>query len=310
MSADTEQVVTILLRTTLHAAALALLEAHCCDDLDEARLEAEVLYGEAANLDRAQVIAAGSDEPDAASLERFEAFLARRLTHEPLAYILGRRECYGMTFLVQRGVLIPRADTETLIEATIAAVHEHPSARRLVRVADIGTGSGVVALAVARHEPNAKVYGLDQSTAALAVAGRNRKRFDLLDRVVLLAGDLFEALPEHVEVVTANLPYIPTADIDGLAAEVRDWEPQRALNGGKDGLDVIRRLLYRVPEHLVAGPRAVLLEVGAEQAGKVARLLAGALGGDTVIRIHRDLGGIDRVVEARVGYPDPPPNVP
>ncbi len=290
------------LRTTLHTSALALREAHCADDLDEARLEVEVLYGEAAGLDRAQVIAAGSDEAAPEALATFEAWLARRLAHEPLAYILGRRECYGMTFEVERGVLIPRADTETLIEATIAAVHEHPSARRLVRVADIGTGSGVVALAVARHEPNAKVYALDRSTAALAIAGRNRKRFALLDRVVLLAGDLFEALPEHVEVVTANLPYIPTADIDGLAPEVRDWEPQRALNGGKDGLDVIRRLIYRVPEHLVAGPRAVLLEVGEGQAGKVARLLAGALGGDAAVRTHRDLAGVERVVEGRVGY--------
>lgn len=290
------------LRTTLHTAALALREGHCADDLDEARLEAEVLYGEAAGLDRAQVIAAGGDEPAPKALATFEALLARRLAHEPLAYILGRRECYGMTFEVERGVLIPRADTETLIEATLAAAHEHPSTRRLVRVADVGTGSGVVALAVARHELNAKVYALDRSTAALAVASRNRKRFGLLDRVVLLAGDLFEALPEHVEVVTANLPYIPTADIDGLPPEVRDWEPQRALNGGEDGLDVIRRLIYRVPEHLVAGPRAVLLEVGDGQAGKVARLLAGALGNDAAVRVHRDLAGIDRVVEARVGY--------
>lgn len=290
------------LRTTLHGAALALVHAHCVDDLDEGRLEAEVLYGEAAGLDRAQVIAAGNEEALAAPLATFEALLARRLAHEPLAYILGRRECYGMTFDVERGVLIPRADTETLIETTLAAVHQHPSARRLVRVADVGTGSGVVALAVARHAPNAKVYALDRSTAALAVAGRNRRRFELLDRVVLLAGDLFEALPEHVEVVTANLPYIPTADLDGLAPEIRDWEPQRALNGGKDGLDVIRRLLYRLPEHLVAGPRAVLLEVGEGQAGKVARLVGGALGGDAAVRIHRDLAGIERVVEGRVGY--------
>ena len=290
------------LRTTIHETALALLAAHCDDHLDEARLEAEVLYGEAAGLDRAQVIARGGEQPAAEALSRFEALLARRLKHEPLAYILGRRECYGMTFLVGPGVLIPRPETELLIERTLAAVREHPSARRIVLVADVGTGSGVIALAVAKHALMAKVYGLDRSSRALAVAGENHKRFGLLDRVVLLVSDLFESLPERVEVVTANLPYIPQVEIEALAPEVRDWEPGWALNGGTDGLNLIRRLIYRVPEHLVAGPRAVLLEVGAGQAQKVSRTLAGALGGDARVEVHRDLAGIERVVEARVGY--------
>ena len=290
------------LRTTVHEAALALLATHCDDTLDEARPEAEVLYGEAAGLDRAQVIARGGDAPDAEALTRFEALLARRLSHEPLAYILGRRECYGMTFIVGPGVLIPRPETELLIERTLAAVREHPSARRIVRVADVGTGSGVVALAVAKHALAAKVYGLERSSRALAIAGENRKRFALLDRVVLLVSDLFESLPERVEVVAANLPYIPQVEIEALAPEVRDWEPGWALNGGKDGLDLVRRLIYRVPEHLAAGPRAVLLEVGAGQAQKVARTLAGALGGDAHVEVHRDLAGIERVIEARVGY--------
>ena len=290
------------LRITIHNAALSLLAAYCDDNLDEARLESDLLYGEAAGLDRAQVIARGGDTPDVEALARFEALLARRLQHEPLAYILGRRECYGMTFIIGRGALIPRPETELLIERTLAAVREHPSARRLVRVADVGTGSGVIALAVAKHALMAKVYGLDRSSRALAIAGENRKRFDLLDRVVLLVSDLFESLPERVEVVTANLPYIPQVEIEALAPEVRDWEPGWALNGGRDGLDLVRRLIYRVPEHLVAGPRAVLLEVGAGQAQKVARTLAGALGGDAVIAVHRDFAGIERVVEARVGY--------
>ena len=294
------------LRITIHNAALSLLAAHCDDNLDEARLESDLLYGEAAGLDRAQVIARGGDTPDVEALARFEALLARRLQHEPLAYILGRRECYGMTFIIGRGALIPRPETELLIERTLAAVREHPSARRLVRVADVGTGSGVIALAVAKHALMAKVYGLDRSSRALAIAGENRKRFDLLDRVVLLVSDLFESLPERVEVVTANLPYIPQVEIEALAPEVRDWEPGWALNGGRDGLDLVRRLIYRVPEHLVAGPRAVLLEVGAGPAQKVARTLArtlaGALGGDAVVAVHRDFAGIERVVEARVGY--------
>ncbi len=289
-----------ILRALLHDAATRLVDVDAADDLDEGRLEAELLYGAAAGLDRAQVIARGGEVVADDIATAFAAVLARRLAREPLAYILGRRECYGMTFEVAPGVLIPRPETELLIEATLAAVRAHPQARRLVRVADVGTGSGVVALAVARHAPNAKVYALDRSTAALAVAGRNRDRFELRERVVLLAGDLFDALPERVEIVTANLPYIPTAELEALTPEVRDWEPTWALNGGKDGLEVIRRLIYRVPEHLAAGARAVLLEVGDGQAAQVSRLLAAAVGGPA--RVHADLAGRPRVVEVRVGY--------
>ncbi len=286
-------------RHLLHEAAGRLLEAECDDTLDEARLEVELLYGEAAALDRAQVLAAGADEPPPEVATRFEALLARRLTHEPLAYILGRRECYGLTFEVARGVLIPRPDTETLIGAALEAVRAHPRVRRLVNVADVGAGSGVIALAVARHALTAKVYALDASTEALAIAGRNRRRLGLQDRVVLLAGDLLEALPVPADVVVANLPYIPTAEVARLAPEVRDWEPRAALDGGPDGLDVIRALIAQLPGHL-AEVSAVLLEVGHDQAPEVARLLEATL--DTPARLHHDLAGIARVVEVRVGY--------
>jgi len=287
------------LRHLLHQAARRLLDARCDDTLDEGRLEAELLYGEAAGLDRARVLAAGSDEPPPEVSQGFEALLARRLAHEPLAYILGRRECFGLTFEVAPGVLIPRPDTETLIEAALEAVHAHPGARRLVNVADVGTGSGVIALALARHAPTAKVYALDASTEALAIAGRNRRRLGLQDRVVLLAGDLLDALPVAADVVVANLPYIPTAEVDRLAPEVRDWEPRAALDGGPDGLDVIRALIARLPTHL-AEVSAVLLEVGHDQAPEVARLLEAALG--VPARLHHDLAGIARVVEVRLGY--------
>ncbi|MGE0227585.1 MAG: peptide chain release factor N(5)-glutamine methyltransferase [Dehalococcoidia bacterium] len=286
-------------RHLLHAAARRLLDAQCDDTLDEARLEVELLYGEAAGLDRARVLAAGNDEPPPEVSARFEALLARRLSHEPLAYILGRRECYGLTFEVAPGVLIPRPDTETLIEAALDAVRANPHARRLVNVVDVGTGSGVIALAVARHAPTAKVYAVDASTEALAIAGRNRRRLGLTDRVVLLAGDLLEALPVPADIVVANLPYIPTADVDRLAPEVRDWEPRAALDGGPDGLDVIRALVEELPAHL-AGEAAVLLEVGHDQAPEVARLLEAALGAPA--RLRHDLAGIARVVEVRVGY--------
>jgi release factor glutamine methyltransferase len=287
------------LRALLSEAAEQLLARRRAEDAAEARLEAELLYGEAAALDRAQVIARGAELPDAEAWSRFEELFARRLAGEPLAYITGRREFYGLSYLVGPGALIPRPETETLVEAALAAVREHPAARRQVRVVDVGAGPGTVALAIARHASSAAVVAIDASTAALAWAGRNRRRLGLVDRVVLLAGDLLEPLSEPVDVVVANLPYIPSAELALLPAEIREAEPTLAVDGGEDGLDVIRRFIEQLPAHLAEGPSAVLLEVGAGQAAFVEDLLREALGPELEVRRHRDLRGIARVVEAR-----------
>ena len=284
----------------LHEAARELLAARASETIDEARLEAELLYGEAAGLDRAHVIGRGGRAADADSRERFDALLRRRLEHEPLAYILGAREFYGLTFAVGPGVLIPRPETETLVEATLAAVREHPNARRHVRVADLGTGSGAVALAIARHVPNATVTGIDASSAALVYAGRNRERLGLRERVVLLAGSLLEPLTEPVDVLTANLPYVPTAECDDLAPEIRDWEPREAIDGGPDGLDAIRAAIQQLPSYVAEGPAAALFELDPSQAKAAAALLAQALDGS--VTTHKDLSGAERVVEVRRGY--------
>ena len=289
------------MRALVRDGAAQLLDIHADDDIDEARLEAELLLGEATGWPRAQVLARGSDTPDDDATARFTRLLERRLAHEPLAYILGQREFFGLDYEVGRGVLIPRPSTETLVETTLAAIREHPNARRLVRVADIGTGCGTVAMALAMHAPNAKVWATDPSTAALAIAGRNRERFGLRDRVVLLAGSLTEALPEPVDVLAANLPYVPTDDVGRLAPEIRDWEPHDALDGGPDGLDVVRALVSELADALSAGAAAALLEIGEGQAAEVASLLGDAIEGK--VTVHRDLGGIERVVELRRGYP-------
>ena len=288
------------IRGRLHEAARRLMAAQAAGDLDEGHLEAELLYGEAAGLDRAQVIAAGAEVPEPETLARFGALLERRLGHEPLAYILGRREFYGLTFAVGPGVLVPRPETETLVEATLAAVHEHPGARRVVRAADVGTGCGAVALAVAKHAPNAKLFATEASSEALAYAGRNRKRFGLVERVVFLTGDLLEPVGEPLDVVAANLPYVPAWEFEALPAVIREHEPALAVDGGEDGLALFQRLFRQLPQHLAEGPHAVLLEVGAGQATIVSELLVAAIGGEP--RTHRDLLGIRRVVEVRVGY--------
>ncbi|MPZ98828.1 MAG: peptide chain release factor N(5)-glutamine methyltransferase [Dehalococcoidia bacterium] len=291
------------LRERLREAGERLLAVHAADDVDEARLEAELLYGRASGLRREQVIAAGAAPPATDAWPTFEALLTRRLGHEPLAYILGQREFYGLTFQVGPGCLVPRPETETLVEAALTAIREHPRSGRLVRVADAGTGSGAIALSVARHASAAKVFATDIAADALQWAGRNRKQLGLTDRVVLLAGDLLEPLTEPLDIVLANLPYIPTEDFEGLPEVIRISEPRIAVEGGETGLEPFHGLAAQLPEHLVDDAFAVLLEVGAGQAGFVEDIVLAALGRpDARVTTHRDLRGIRRVVEVRVGF--------
>ena len=295
-----------LVRELLHEATQRLLAVHAADDMDDARLQLELLYGLATGLDRARVIAAGSDVTSLAVAEAFSTLMERRIQHEPLAYILGKREFYGMTFEVGPGCLVPRPETETLVEAALDAIRAHPNARRLVRVADIGTGSGAIALSVARHAPNAQVFAVDLATEALQWAGRNMRRFGLQDRVVLLAGDLAEPLSEPVDVLLANLPYVPTEEFEALPAQIREREPRIAVEGGPEGVELIARLAGQLDAHL-APVAAAIFEVGAGQISWVEELVmralteAGRAGLD--VRRHRDLRGIRRVLEVRAGYP-------
>jgi release factor glutamine methyltransferase len=228
------------LRETLREAAQRLIVGQAAEDLDDAVLQADLLYAESSGLDRAQVMAASEGAPEA--LAEFAELLGRRLNHEPLAYILGRREFYGRTFEVGPGCLVPRPETEELVEAALAAVREHPRAKRFVRVADIGTGSGIIGLSIAAHAPNTKVWCVDVSTEALQWAGKNMLRHGLQDRVVLLAGDLLEPLAEPIDVLCANLPYVPTDDYEELPPQIRNREPRVAVEGGVTGMELIRRL--------------------------------------------------------------------
>ena len=290
------------IRGRLHEAARRLIQAGATEGLDEAHLEAELLYGEAAGWDRTKVLAEGAQVPDYLTLAAFQKLLDRRLGHEPLAYILGRREFYGLTFEVGPGVLIPRPETETLVEATLEAAKQHPRARRSVRIADIGTGCGSVACAIAKHAPSAQLFATDTSTEALAFAGRNRDKLGLKERVVLLAGPLLEPLSTldgRVDIIATNLPYIPTAVWEELPPELHDAEPRLAFDGGDDGLDLLRGLAQQLPDYLAQDAAAVLIEVGAGQAQAVAELFAPVAG---EARLHKDLAGIERVVELRRGF--------
>lgn len=247
----------------------------------DARLEAEVLVRHYYGLSRAQLFARAGVTHDATELQ---ALVARRCSREPLAYILGTREFMSHEFEVTRAVLIPRPETELLCDLVIRG------ARSGENVVDVGTGSGCIAASIALARPDLAVTGIDFSEAALDVARRNVVR--LSAGVSLVQGSLVSAIA-GADIIVANLPYIPSRDILGLEPEVRDGEPRLALDGGDDGLELIRALARDCAERL--RPRLLLLEVMAGQAPAVAQLASG-LGAST--EIHSDLAGIDRVVAA------------
>jgi release factor glutamine methyltransferase len=226
--------------------------------------------------------------PDEAA-SRFETFVARRLTLEPVAYIIGEREFYGLRFFVDRRVLVPRPETELLVERALAEAAT--LARSPLRIADIGAGSGCIAVTLAAHLPHARIYAVDRSADALAVARANAAYHARTAQITFLEGDLLTPLPEPVDLLVSNPPY--TIMHENEPGVVRH-EPALALDGGADGLDVYRRLLAQAPAHVAPGG-AILLEIGAAQGAAVSALAAASFPG-AAIRVERDLAGRDRVV--------------
>jgi release factor glutamine methyltransferase len=217
--------------------------------------------------------------------------VARRQDREPLAYILGRREFYGLDFIVDRRVLVPRPETELLVERTL----EWAGSRLCpLSLADVGTGSGCVAVVLATHQPQATIHALDASADALEVARANVTRHALACRVHLLQSDLLEQLPQQVDAIVANLPYVRSGELETLQPEVRDYEPQAALDGGPDGLAPMRRLLSQAAHHLQPGG-AIFLEIGAGQ-GKATTELARHHFPRSSVGVLPDYAGHDRVL--------------
>ena len=257
----------------------------------EARLQAELLLAHALGVSRAGALARLDDvmSPDIAA--RYAANVARRAQHEPLAYILGHQEFCGLDFVVDRRVLIPRHETETLVELALNRVRKIASPV----IVDVGTGSGAIALTLAHRLPHARIIAIDVSLDALAVARMNAARLNLDTRVEFLEGDLLAQFIGSFNILIANLPYIPSQRFDQLPREVRAFEPRLALDGGADGLGVMRRLLAQIESHAARGA-VVLLEISEEQ-GDAAVKLSRVLLPRAIIELHRDLEGLDRVVE-------------
>jgi release factor glutamine methyltransferase len=252
--------------------------------------EARLLLGHVTGRPPAWLIAHDDEELDEATLLGFASLTARRAGGEPVAYLLGHREFFGRDFAVSPAVLIPRPETELLIELAL----ETPGADTPARILDLGTGSGCIGITLALELPQARVSAIDSSVAALAVAQLNVKRHGA--RLRLLQSDWFTALTgERFDLIVANPPYIPAADPHLDAGDLRH-EPPAALASGSDGLDAIRRIIADAPAFLEHGGR-ILLEHGYDQASAVRDLLAAT--GLTGIEQHRDLAGIMRVSGAR-----------
>ena len=263
---------------------------------DAPRLEAELLLGHALGLSRAQLIARWDQDLSTDQAASYLELVDRRARREPLAYIVGRKEFFGLEFEVDRNVLIPRPETELLVAHAIEMARQIDAGGN-VAIADIGTGSGAIAVSLAVSLCKASIYAVDQSAPALAVAARNCRRHGVEDQVRLLQGDLLATLPEPVDLIVANLPYVECAELETLAPEVRCFEPTEALEGGADGLDIIRRLLVQVASR-AQRPQAILLEIGATQGQAVIELVKETLGGAEV-SLTQDYAGFDRIVTVR-----------
>lgn len=281
--------------TTIYTLIAEAIDQLSAAGVDTPRLDAELLLAHLLGTTRAWLWAHVDDPLSPQMLGAFHRLLSRRLRREPLPYLLGAWEFYGRPFTVTPQVLIPRPETELLVELVLDWARAHHAAT----IADIGTGSGIIAITLAAEMPALRLFAIDLSAAALAVARTNAERYGVAKRITFLAGDLLQPLATvagaQLDAVVANLPYIAEEEFPALMPEVRDYEPREALLAGEGGLALIRRLLRE--SVTVVRPRGLLaIEVGQGQAQRVAELLTTA--GWEQVHIYSDYGGIPRHVSA------------
>ncbi|MEK7280919.1 MAG: peptide chain release factor N(5)-glutamine methyltransferase [Chloroflexota bacterium] len=261
---------------------------------NQAFWEALALLAQATHRDKEQLLTYKEWQLSSEVEAAFAAYLRRRLNHEPLAYIIGYKEFYGMDFYVDRRVLIPRPETELLVEEALKVATFFPE----LAIADIGTGCGAIAISLAMKLPQSQIYATDNSPQALGVARINCQRHGVEARVCLFQGDMLSPLPQKVSIIVSNLPYIPTDEIKNLPPEISLSEPLAALDGGKEGLEKIAAFLAEVPDNLAPGGY-FLLEVGQGQDIQVQAMTQRALP-QAEVRVFPDLAGIPRVVSGRL----------
>jgi release factor glutamine methyltransferase len=271
---------------------------------EDANLEAEVLLRHTLGIDRARLFSRLQEGIEGERERDFLGLIERRLMHEPVAYIAGHKEFYGIDLEVTPVALIPRPETELLVDEALRGTPKEPCT-----LADIGTGCGAVAIALAMRLPRHTVFAIDSSEEALALASRNVERLGLGDRVRLLQGDLLDPLPMAVEVIAANLPYVKTGDWEKLPPEIRDHEPRQALDGGPDGTTTLERFLQAAPSRLRPGG-CLVAEIGWDEGGRLTKVAEQCFPG-AQIEVIKDFAGLDRVLrvqtfgDARLRFPYP-----
>ena len=266
---------------------------------DTPQLDAALLLGCVLGVNKSWLYAHPTRPLSESEIERYEELVRRRMSHEPVAYLVGFKSFYGLDITVDHRVLIPRPETELLVDHVLDFVGNLTRQGQRPSVADVGTGSGAIAVALAVNVPELLVYAIDVSDAALAVAAQNVWRYGVGEQVQLLPGHLLEPLPAPVDVIVANLPYIATGDLPRLPPQVRGYEPALALDGGADGLGVITELLVSLAAppgcHKLRPGGRVYLEIGAGQ-GDAARALVQDLLPDAEVRVVQDYAELDRML--------------
>jgi release factor glutamine methyltransferase len=263
-------------------------------DHDESALDARLLAQAVLGWDTARILTSGDELEPSPFASQYDELISRRAHREPLSYITGTREFWNLSIEVSPAVLIPRPETEGLVEAVNELFHDHQA---VLRIADVCTGSGCVAVAIASERPNVRVIATDDSAAAVDIARRNTVRHAVTDRVECVRGDLLKPLRGTFDVIVANPPYVPTGARAGLQPEVRDFEPAIALFAGADGLDFIRRLVVESPGRLTQ-TGYLMFEFGDGQETAVRELIS-ASDGLRMVDVKRDLQGIARIAIGR-----------
>ena len=274
--------------------ATDILDEH---NIESGRLEAEILLAHTLNVGRLYLYINPEQTISQEQVDDYNKLIERRTNHEPTAYILGHREFMDLDLIVNEDVLIPRPETEVLVESVIDHLNDNTG---IIKIADIGTGSGAIAISLAKSLSGAAVEAVDISEKAINVARLNIGKYNLLGRITVHLGDLLSPLNgKKFNAIVSNPPYIPSRVIDTLQAEVKDYEPSTALDGGMDGLDFYRRLFSESPKFLIDGG-FLAVEIGFDQAESVKKL-AEAEGQFKDIEIIKDLSKNDRVIIAKYG---------
>ena len=291
MLPETWTILKLLKWTTAH------FKSH---NIEQPRAAAEILLAHTLSIGRVDLYVQYDRPLESHELKIFKRFIQRRIKREPVAYIVGKKEFWSMNMKVTPDVLIPRPETETLVEVALSIIPQEQGSAPL-RILDLGTGSGAIVLALASERPVHSFYAVDRSEKALAVALDNARMLGLDKTITFLHGDWFDSVRELVrcfDVIVSNPPYIASHEYKALPPEITQYEPRDALDGGPDGLDAIRLIINETPRHMVSGGQLVF-EIGYDQWAEVEKMIEGS-GAYSEWAVIKDYSGHDRVVRTSV----------